>query len=179
MEIIRMYEFSCRGSTSAVVFRAELKYYSYTEKYTASDFAEIVSSWVENGASLVVDNSRLSIDPTCPTELESFEADDCVTLSPSVTQSPSGTAMTQPGASVVIGGVAGALCFLVLVVIAVLSIAFIVAIMRSKRKKAFSVRYANCCFVIPCSMQACPMAQASEYKTPSGDYMALCYLFSS
>ena len=129
-----MYEFSCRSGTSAVVFRAELKYYSYTEEYTASDFVEIISSWVENGASLVVDNSRLSVDSTCPTELESFEADDCV---------------TQPGASnssAVIGGVAGALCFLLLVIIVVLSIAFTVAIMKSKRK-GFSVRYVICEFV--------------------------------
>ena len=145
MEIIHMYEFSCRSGTSAVVFRAELKYYGYTEEYTASDFVEIISSWVENGASLVVDGSRLSVDPTCPTELESFEADDCVT------QSPSGTTMTQPGGSnssvVVIGGVAGALCFLLLVIIVVLSIAFI---MRSKRKMAFSVRYANCLYLVSC-----------------------------
>ena len=99
-DIIRSYEFSCRGSVSSVVFRAELKYYSYTEEYAASDFVEIISSWVENGASLVVDDSRLSVDSTCPTYLESFETDDCQSSSPPPTsESPTPSASESSSAT--------------------------------------------------------------------------------
>ena len=136
-DIIRRYEFSCRGSVSSVVFRAELKYYSYTEEYTASDFVEIISSWVENGASLVFDDSRLSVDPTCPTYLESFEADDCQSSSPLPTsESPSPSSSDN---IIVIGGVAAA-CFILLVATAVLSVSLVAAVLRYKRK-GFSVRY--------------------------------------
>ena len=157
-DIIKSYEFSCRGSASSVVFRAELKYYSYTEEYTASDFVEIISSWVENGASLAVDDSRLSVDSTCPTYLESFEADDCQSFSPPPTsesptptasESSSATASESPSSDIpspsssyniiVIGGVAAA-CFIFLVATIVLSVSLVAAVLRYKRK-GFSARY--------------------------------------
>ena len=129
-DIIRSYEFSCRGSVSSVVFRAELKYYSYTEEYTASDFVEIISSWVGNGASLAVDDSRLSVDSTCPTNLESFEADDC--------QSPTAPIPTTSSSNfIVIGGVAAACLIFLLATI----VSLVATVMICKRKGFFSVRY--------------------------------------
>ena len=129
-EIIKSYEFSCRSSADAVVFRAEMKHYSYAEEYNASDFVEIISSWVENDASIVVDDSRLSVDPTCPTELESFEARDCV-------QSPSAASSNNIA---LVGGIAGALCFILLAAIVTMFLV-IVFVVRSKKKKEFPVRY--------------------------------------
>ena len=36
------------------------------QEHTASDFVEIVASWVGEGATLVVDSLQLSVDACCP-----------------------------------------------------------------------------------------------------------------
>ena len=79
-DIIQSHQFICVYDAAQVVFRAEMRYYSYTEEHTASDFVEIVATWVGEGATLVVDGLQLSVDASCPTEVESFEVEDCLTI---------------------------------------------------------------------------------------------------
>ena len=67
--------FSCRNSNEAVVFKAEISIQN--EVVTAAQMFKIISTWAKSSPSIIVLRSLLQIDPTCPTELESFLADDC------------------------------------------------------------------------------------------------------
>ena len=37
----------------------------------------LVSEWAQSKTSIVVDSTRLDVDPTCPTQLGSFQDGDC------------------------------------------------------------------------------------------------------
>ena len=72
------FEFSCRSIENTVVFRAEIVYTAFGEDpYTAEGLVALVSTWAQSGISISVDLTRLEVDPSCPTQLESFEAGDC------------------------------------------------------------------------------------------------------
>ena len=90
---IRNNEFSCRSIANTVVFRAEIIY------TRAEDLVTLVSAWAQSGTSIVVDSTRLDIDPTCPTQLGSFQDDDCELSDPTGTDTtsmdPSGTDPTS------------------------------------------------------------------------------------
>ena len=90
---IRNNEFSCRSIANTVVFRAEI---GHTR---AEDLLTLVSAWAQSGTSIVVDSTRLDIDPTCPTQLGSLQDDDCELSDPTGTDitsmDPSGTDPTS------------------------------------------------------------------------------------
>ena len=78
---IRNYEFSCRSIENTVVFRAEIIYTSLQQaRYRADSLVTLVSAWAQSAASIVVDSTRLDVDHTCPTQLGSFQDDDCVLI---------------------------------------------------------------------------------------------------
>ena len=72
--------FSCRGSETQVVFKARLSYTGPVGTYSANDLVIFFSSWVMSGRSLslTVTGTVFTVDPTCPAELESLTAEDCV-----------------------------------------------------------------------------------------------------
>ena len=85
---VRNYEFSCRGIENTVVFRAEIIYTSLQQaRYRADSLVTLVSAWAQSAASIVVDSTRLDVDHTCPTQLGSFQDDDCVLIITDTTRS--------------------------------------------------------------------------------------------
>ena len=112
---IRKNEFSCRSIANTVVFRAEI---SYTR---AEDVVTLVSEWVQSGTSIVVDSMRLNIDPTCPTQLGSFQDDDC-----ELTETVGGNVATFAS----LGGAFGVVCVLLIIS----SIIIIIFVVQRKRK---------------------------------------------
>ena len=85
---VRNYEFSCRGIENTVVFRAEIIYTSLQQaRYRADSLVTLVSEWTQSAASIVVDSTRLDVDHTCPTQLGSFQDDDCVLIITDTTRS--------------------------------------------------------------------------------------------
>ena len=69
-------EFSCRGGlTKQIVYRARIV---GTDVYSAPDLVSLMQSWVGSGrASVMVQSSRLHLDPTCTTLLDSLKSPDC------------------------------------------------------------------------------------------------------
>ena len=70
--------FSCLTSTDDVVFKAELK---YAHTVPADELVQVISQWANGMPSIVYEGTLLFVDPTCPTELESFSVPDCVATS--------------------------------------------------------------------------------------------------
>ena len=118
-------EFSCRGIENTVVFRAEITYTSFT--ITAAQLVDFISQWVQSDPSFVVgpSMSRVNVDTNCPTQLDSFQSDDCVSMDQEKTQ----------GIGAVVGGVlagVGVVFIFTLIIIAVLFI---------QKRKQKSYRY--------------------------------------
>ena len=75
---IQNYEFSCRSIENAIVFRAAIIYTgSQQGRNRAEELVTLVSEWAQSKTSIVVDSTRLDVDPTCPTQLGSFQDGDC------------------------------------------------------------------------------------------------------
>ena len=100
--------FSCITSTDEVVFKAEL---IYADTVSGDELVQVISQWADGMPSIIYDGTLLSVDPTCPTELESLFAEDCVASS-----QPSVTAIT---AGVTIGVIGGLLIAIIIAVIVV------------------------------------------------------------
>ena len=65
-----------------------------TEVYSAPGLVSLVQSWVESDTgSVMIQSSRLHLDPTCYTKLDTLFANDCVTP---VTTPPYITASVKP-----------------------------------------------------------------------------------
>lgn len=76
--------FSCRSSQTQVVFKAQVYYNSsQPEQFSADNITKIVSIWVSSGPSLTIAGVILSVDPSCPVQVESLTAEDCVQSLPS------------------------------------------------------------------------------------------------
>ena len=122
---IQNNEFSCRSIEDSVVFRAEVIYASFV--YTADELVEFISEWVQTAPSLVVGpaRSRVDVDSSCPTELDSFLSKDCVS--------------TDQGDNLaaIVGGSIGGVCALLICTFTV-----IVVISLQKRKSG-SFRYSH------------------------------------
>ena len=69
--------FNCTSlETTQVTIKAQISYFGLVK---ASDLVEIISLWVREGQHLVVDETVLYIDPTCPVEIDSLlTSDDCI-----------------------------------------------------------------------------------------------------
>ena len=123
------FEFSCRSIENTVVFRAEIVYTAFGEDpYTADGLVTLVSTWAQSGTtSISVDSTRLDVDPSCPTQLESFQVGDCE--SETVTDEPGGTSAAA------LSGAIGAVCVL-LIVIGII-IVVVILVQRTRKQKQF------------------------------------------
>ena len=131
---IRNNEFSCRSIENTVVFRAEISYTGLQQaRYRAESLVTLVSGWAQSGTSIVVDSTRLDVDPTCPTQLGSFQDGDCeLTNTPTTDTTGTDTTSTVGGNVATfasLGVVVGVVC--VLLIICIIIIIFVV---RKKRK---------------------------------------------
>ena len=60
-----------------------------TDIYSAPGLVSLMQSWVGSGrASIMVQSSRLHLDPTCGTSLDTLKAPDCEFLPPHLTTNP-------------------------------------------------------------------------------------------
>ena len=132
---IPSFEFSCRSVENTVVFRAEIIYTAFgVDPYTADGLVALVSTWAQSGTtSISVDSTRLDVDPSCPTQLQSFEAGDCE--SETVTGEPAASGVNVA----VLGGAIGTVIVLLILVIAVLVV--VTLLHRTRKRKKF--RYEN------------------------------------
>jgi len=132
------FEFSCRSIENTVVFRAEIVYTAFGEDpHTADGLVTLVSTWAQSGTSISVDSTRLDVDPSCPTQLESFEAGDCE--SETVTGEPAASGVNVAA----LGGAIGTVIVLLILVIAVLVV--VILLQRTRKHKKF--RYES--FTLP------------------------------
>ena len=144
---IQNYEFSCRSIENTVVFRAEIIYTSLQQaRYRAENLVTLVSGWAQSGTSIVVDSTRLDVDPACPTQLGSFQDGDCVLTDTPATDTTSAdttgtdTTSTDTTSTATVGGnvatfaslgvVVGVVCVLLIIC----SIIIIIFVVQRKRK---------------------------------------------
>ena len=122
---IQRNEFSCRSIENTVVFRAEIKYASFT--YTAAQLVDFISQWVQSAPSFVVgpSMSRVNVDTSCPTQLDSFLSEDCVSMDQGKTQS----------IGAIVGGVLTGVC------VVFISTAIVIAVVFIQKRKQKSFRY--------------------------------------
>ena len=120
---IQNYEFSCRSIKNTVVFRAEIIYTSLQQaRYRAENLVTLVSGWVQSETSIVVDSTRLDVDPTCPAQLRSFQDGDCELTD--TTGTGGGNVATFASLGVVVG-----------VVLLIICIIIIIFVVQRKRKR--------------------------------------------
>ena len=128
-------EFSCRSIENTVVFRAEIIYNTPDQNgYRARDLVTFVSAWAQSGTSIVVDSTRLDVDPACPTQLGSLQDGDCEVPTVEATSTP--TVHTIIFSAAIGGG-----CLILLLVIFIVVMAII--LVRCKRRKESDKRYDN------------------------------------
>ena len=135
-------EFSCRGGlTDYIVYRARIV---GTDTYSAPGLVSLMQSWVDSGrASIMVQSSRLHLDPTCDASLDTLKAPDCESpgeeSSTTTESSAEAAAAKTSGASVgEIGGIAvGVLIAVLLIILIVL----VVLVIMWKMKSKLSIRY--------------------------------------
>ena len=72
--------FSCRSTeNTTTMFRAEITYQpSRLMPYSADDLVQFISDWVQSGASIVVDGTRLNVNSTCPNATKFNSSANCV-----------------------------------------------------------------------------------------------------
>ena len=81
---IKNNEFSCRGGlTKYIIYRARMV---GTDVYSALGLVSLMQTWVSTGtASISVrSSSRLHLDASCPTSLDTLRSADCPMVSPPV-----------------------------------------------------------------------------------------------
>ena len=142
---IQNYEFSCRSIENTVVFRAEIIYTSLQQaRFWADSLVTLVSEWAQSGTSIVVDSTRLDVDPACPTQLGSFQDGHCeLTNTPGTDTTgtdTTGTDTTSTDPTGVVGGnvatfaslgvVFGVVCVLLIIC----SIIIVIFVVQRKRK---------------------------------------------
>ena len=126
---IQNYEFSCRSIENTVVFRAEIIYTSLQQaRYRAENLVTLVSGWAQSETSIVVDSTRLVVDPTCPTQLRYFQDDDCQLVLTGIT----GTDIIGNVAAVAALGGALGITGVLLIISGIMLIVFVV---QKKRKR--------------------------------------------
>jgi hypothetical protein len=82
----------------------------------------LFSLWVSNGPSLTVTGTVLSVDPTCPVELESLTDEDCLRPSPpTLSDTLTNATMIWAGA---LGGILGIAIVTVIVIIVLMSVRY-------------------------------------------------------
>ena len=129
---IQNNEFSCRSIENTVVFRAEIIYTGLQQaRYRAENLVTLVSGWAQSGTSIVVDSTRLDVDPACPTQLGSFQDGDCeLTDTPGTDTTSTATVGGNVATFASLGVVFGVVCVLLIIC----SIIIIIFVVQRKRK---------------------------------------------
>ena len=120
---IKEDEFSCRGGlTKQIVYRGRIV---GTEVYSATGLISLIQSWVASGrASLMIQSSRLHLDPSCDVALDTLKSPDCPPKDVTVTNAQQsvvggGGASVGEIGGIVVGGVIIALLAILIVILAV------------------------------------------------------------
>ena len=144
-------ELSCRGGlTKQIVYRGRIV---GTEVYSATGLVSLIQSWVGTGkASIMIQSSRLHLDPTCDAALDTLKSPDCPVVDSPPSLKPTVHVRPQPsavGEGISVGEIAGIIVGgVIIALLAILIVMVGVAIMR-KWKSANSKRYTFCPFDIP------------------------------
>ena len=105
---------------NSVVYRATITLQN--SKTAADDVVNEIYQWVQSEPSIVVNGITLDIDPSCPTLLESLDADDCF-INDTVSNQQEETTSSM-SAVVIIGMILGLLVALFIFLVIVVSILY-------------------------------------------------------
>ena len=132
---IKDNEFSCRGGlTKQIVYRARIV---GTDVYSAPGLVSLLQSWVGSGrASIMVQSSRLQLDPTCDAYLDTLQAPDCPLREQSVLTSPSLEQSTElsghSSESAEVGAIAGSISAVIFFVALAIFFAFLILVLTMR-----------------------------------------------
>ena len=130
--------FSCRGSQgefeNTVVYRANITLQLPVSITDADDIVTFINQWVQDESSVAVQGITLALDAGCPTVLDSFDSNDCVTEVPSNQTNP--TSSSSSSSSLPLGGIVGA-AVAALVVVIVLIIVITIIVVYRRRKSTY------------------------------------------
>ena len=129
---IKKDEFSCRGGlTNQIVYRAMIV---GTDVSNASGLVSLIESWVASDrASIMVQSSRLHLDPTCHTELDSLFSQDCINDHVTTTPSSPTKAPINISGHISVGEIAG-ICIGAAIVILLLLLITVIALKKWRPK---------------------------------------------
>ena len=134
--------FSCQGSQGefedTVVYRAMITLQVPASITDADSIVTNINQWVQTKPRVRVDGVILDVDPDCPTMLDSFNSDDCVTEEPSNQANPTSTSSSPVG---VIIGTAAAISVAVVVVIVLIIVIIILVYCRRKSTYRYYQEY--------------------------------------
>ena len=121
-----------------------------TDTYSAPGLVSLMQSWVGSGrASIMVQSSRLHLDPTCGTSLDTLKAPDCEFLPPHLTTNPTNSPTNPTTGSPSINSLSGnsgggvsvgeigvlAVGGVIIILLAILIVLIAVVIMSRRRSK--------------------------------------------
>ena len=112
--------FSCQGSRgqfrNTVVYRAMITLQICASITDADSIVMNISQWVQTKPRVRVNKVILDVDPDCPTMLDSFNSDDCVT------ERPSNPTSSSSPVGIIIGVVVAAVVVVIVVIIIIITI---------------------------------------------------------
>ena len=120
---------SCRTSQYHIVYRAKVNLQVPVLEMDASDIVEIISSWVQTAPTITVSGFRVTVDPSCPTKLESDYEENCFVMSttttsstlqrplPSVQPSSPNEDNSKSSVAIVVGAIVAGVIVIVLIVV--------------------------------------------------------------
>ena len=121
--------FSCQGSQgefrNTVVYRAMITLQVPASVTDADDIVTDINQWVQTKPRVGVNGVTLDIDPDCPTMLDSFAGDDCVTETPPDQTNPSSSSSSSSSSSpfgIIIGVAVAVVIILILIIVVVIAI---------------------------------------------------------
>ena len=127
--------FSCRGSKgqfrNTVVYRGMIALQVPRSITDADDIVTYIYQWVQTKPSVRINGITLALDPSCPTVLDSFDSNDCVTDESSDQTSSSSSSSSLP-LNVIIGA-----AVLIAIIILLVIIVIIVIVKYRKRKSTY------------------------------------------
>ena len=134
--------FSCRGSKgqfrNTVVYRGMIALQVPRSITDADDIVTYIYQWVQTKPSVRINGITLALDPSCPTVLDSFDSNDCVTKeSPDQISSSSSSPLPL---SVIIGAA-------VLIAIIILLVIIVIIVIVKYRKRKSTYRYCVICYL--------------------------------
>ena len=115
--------FSCRGSQGefedTVVYRANITLQVPISITDADDIVTFINQWVQDQPSVAVKGISLALDADCPTMLDSFDSNDCVTV-----EEPSNQTNPSSSFGIIIGAAMAAVVVIVLIVVIMIIVVY-------------------------------------------------------